>query len=167
MGGCIALQYALDRQDTLDGLALSAPLAKLEAVNPLQMAAARVVSVVAPSTGVFEVDSSTVSRDPDVVHDYDDDPLVLHEKLPARTITEIASAINRFPDRLPRLRLPLLVMGGTADKLVPPEAATMVHDLAGSEDKTLIEYEGLFHEILNEPEQDEVLDDLVDWLKAT
>jgi acylglycerol lipase len=157
----------LDRQDTLDGLALSAPLAKLEAANPVQLAAARVVSAVAPATGVFKVDSSTVSRDPEVVHAYDDDPLVLHDKLPARTITELAAAIKRFPDRLPGLRLPLLVMAGTADKLVPPEAATMVHDLAGSKDKTLIEYEGLYHEILNEPEQDEVLDDLVEWLKAT
>lgn len=167
MGGLIALEYALDRQDTLDGLALSAPLAKLDAANPLQLAAARVVSAVAPATGVFKVDSSTVSRDPEVVTAYDDDPLVVHDKLPARTVTEIAAAVNRFPDRLPSLRLPLLVMGGTADRLVPPEAARMVHDLAGSEDKTLIEYEGLYHEILNEPEQDEVLDDLVEWLKAT
>jgi alpha-beta hydrolase superfamily lysophospholipase len=166
-GGLIALEYALDRQDTLDGLALSAPLAKLEAASPVQLAAARVVSAVAPATGVFKVESSTVSRDPEVVHAYDDDPLVFHDKLPARTITEIAAAVKRFPDRLPGLRVPLLVMAGTADKLVPPEAATMVHDLAGSKDKTLIEYEGLYHEILNEPEQDEVLDDLVEWLKST
>jgi acylglycerol lipase len=167
MGGLIALQYALDYGDTLDGLALSAPLAKLNAANPVQLAAARVVSVVAPSTGVFKVDSSTVSRDPEVVRAYDADPLVLHDKLPARTVTEIAAAINRFPERLPSLRLPLLVMVGSGDELVPPDAAEMVHDLAGSQDKTLIEYDGLFHEILNEPEQDEVLDDLVEWLTST
>ena len=129
--------------------------------------AARAVSAVAPSFGVFKVDSSTVSRDPEVVRAYDEDPLVLHDKLPARTVTEIAAAIERFPERLPSLRVPLLVMVGTADELVPPDAAAMVHELAGSEDKTFIEYEGLYHEILNEPEQDEVMDDLVEWLKAT
>jgi acylglycerol lipase len=167
LGGCIALEYALDYRDTLDGLALSAPLAKLEAASPVQLVAARAVSAVAPSFGVYKVDSSTVSRDPEVVRAYDEDPLVLHDKLPARTVTEIAAAIERFPDRLSSLRVPLLVMVGTADELVPPEASEMVEELAGSEDRTLIEYEGLYHEILNEPEQDEVMDDLVEWLKAT
>ncbi len=167
LGGCVALEYALDYRDTLDGLALSAPLAKLDVANPVQLVAARAVSAVAPSFGVYKVDSSAVSRDPEVVRDYDEDPLVLHDKLPARTVAEIAAAIERFPDRLPSLTVPLLVQVGTADELVPPEAAEMVEELAGSEDRTLIEYEGLYHEVLNEPEQKEVMDDLVEWLKAT
>ena len=37
---------------------------------------------------------------------------------------------------------------------------------AGSEDKTLKRYDGLFHEILNEPERQQVLDDMADWLDA-
>lgn len=166
MGGCIALEYALDHQEALDGLILSAPLAQLGTASSIEMAAARVVSAVAPATGVFKVDSSTVSRDPDVVRAYDEDPLVLHGKLPARTITELAAAIKVFPERVPDLKLPLLVMVGTADELVPPDAARMVVERAGSADKRLIEYEGLFHEILNEPEQDRVLDDLIGWLKS-
>ncbi|MDP9188396.1 MAG: hypothetical protein M3O25_04020 [Actinomycetota bacterium] len=40
----------------------------------------------------------------------------------------------------------------------------MVHAGASSADKKLIEYDGLYHEILNEPEQDQVMDDLVAWL---
>jgi acylglycerol lipase len=166
-GGLIALEYALENEVMLDGLALSAPLAKLGTASPIEMAAARAVARVSPGFGVYKVDSSTVSRDPEVVRAYDEDPLVAHGRLPAQTITELAAAIESFPARLPSLTLPLLVMVGTADELVPPEAAVMVEQLAGSEDRTLIEYEGLFHEILNEPEQDEVLDDLVAWLKAT
>lgn len=42
----------------------------------------------------------------------------------------------------------------------------MVHERAGSADKKLIEYEGLYHQILNEPEQAKVMDDLVAWLDA-
>jgi acylglycerol lipase len=164
MGGAIALEYALDRPQTIEALVLSAPLAKLEAASPVQLAAARLISVVAPATGIAKVDSSKVSRDPAVVTAYDEDPLVLHGKLPARTITELAAAIERFPRRLPELTLPLLVIVGAADELVPPDAARMVAELAGSADKQLIEYEGLHHEIFNEPEQDEVLDDLVAWL---
>ena len=55
-------------------------------------------------------------------------------------------------------------MVGTDDRLVPPDASRMVAAEAGSRDKKLIEYDGLFHEILNEPEQERVMDDLVAWL---
>ncbi len=166
MGGCIALEYALDRQETLDALVLSAPLTKLAAASRIELAGARLVSAVAPGTGVVGVDSSQVSRDPDVVKAYDDDPLVLHDKLPARTVAELAAVIKRLPGRLPQLTVPLLVMVGDADVLVPPDAAREVEELAGSKDKEIIEYHGLFHEIFNEPEQEQVLDDLVEWLKA-
>jgi acylglycerol lipase len=166
MGGAISLEYALEHQERIDGLVLSAPAAALEAASPLQLAAGRVLSAVAPSLGVFAVDSSTISRDPEVVRAYDEDPMVFHGKLPARTVSELAGAIKAFPDRTPSLELPLLVMVGTADRLVPPDAARMVHERASSADKRLIEYDGLYHEILNEPEQDRVMDDLVAWLDS-
>jgi acylglycerol lipase len=166
MGGAIALQYALDRQEEIDGLVLSAPAAALEAASRLELAAGRVLSAVAPGVGVFPVDSATISRAPEVVRAYDEDPIVFHKKLPARTVAELAGAIQAFPERTPGLRLPLLVMLGTGDELVLPDGGRMVHERAGSADKRLIEYEGLYHEILNEPEQDKVMDDLVQWLDA-
>jgi alpha-beta hydrolase superfamily lysophospholipase len=164
MGGALALQFALDRQDELDGLVLSAPAAALEAASRFELFAGRTLSVVAPNLGVFPVDPTAVSRDPEVVRDYESDPLNYHRKLPARTVAELADAIEDFPGRLPGLTIPLLVMVGTADRLVPPDASRMVEREAGSADKRLIEYEGLFHEILNEPEQNKVMDDLVAWL---
>jgi alpha-beta hydrolase superfamily lysophospholipase len=166
MGGAIALQFALDREDEIDGLVLSAPAADADAATRVELLAGRVLSVVAPGAGVFPVDSSTISRDPEVVRAYDEDPMVFHKKLPARTVAELAQAIQKFPERTPGLKLPLLVMLGTGDELIPPAAGRMVHERAGSADKRLIEYDGLYHEILNEPEQDKVMDDLVQWLDA-
>ena len=164
MGGALALEFALERQHELAGLVLSAPATDLEAASRLQLLAGRVLSAVSPNAGVFDVDADSVSRDPEVVRDYVSDPLNHHEKLPARTVSELAGAIGGFPARLPGLTLPLLVMVGTADRLVPPAASYMVHELAGSADKRLITYEGLFHEIMNEPEQERVMNDLVAWL---
>ncbi len=164
MGGCLALAYALRHQDRLDGLALSGAVAAVETASPVERVLGAVLSAVAPAVGVFEVDPKLVSRDPEVVRDYEQDPLNHHGKLPARTVAEITREVRGFHDRVPELRLPLLVMYGTADDLVVPDGSVMVHERAGSEDKRIIPYEGLYHEILNEPERGRVVEDLVAWL---
>ena len=166
MGGAVALAYAIDRQDRLDGLVLSAPVAALEAASPVTRLAGRVLSAIAPRAGVYDIDSTAVSRDPGVVRDYDADPLNHHGKLPARTVAELTSAVATFPDAVERLTLPILTMHGSADRLTPPEGSEMVVERAGSEDKSIIRYEGLYHELLNEPERKKVLDDIVAWIEA-
>jgi len=166
MGGCIAIVYALAHQAKLDGLVLSAPLAALDAAPlPLRIVA-RGLSVVLPDVGLFEVSADAVSRDPAEVKAYQDDPLTFGGKLPARTLQELADAVGRFEAEAHGLSVPLLVMIGTADALVPPTAGRMIHDKASSADKTLKTYDGFFHEIFNEPagERDRPLNDLAAWL---
>ena len=166
MGGAVALSYALAHQDRVRGLILSAPLAVLEAASPLTWLAGRVLSAVVPKLGVYEIDSTAVSRDPAVVRDYDADPLNYHGRLPARTVAELSAAIGSFPDRLGDLTLPLLTMHGTDDRLVPPRASELVIERGGSADKSIIRYDGLYHELLNGPERERVLDDIVGWMEA-
>jgi acylglycerol lipase len=164
MGGCVALAYALAYQDKLDGLLLSAPLAALEAASAATRLIGKALSIAAPQVGVYAVDPTLVSRDPEVVRAYQEDPLVFHGKLPARTVGELASTVEGFPGRVPELTLPLLVMHGSGDRIVPQAASLMVHGGAQSDDKRLELYDGLYHEILNEPEQQRVMDDIVAWL---
>src|SRR4051794_4291419 len=164
MGGAVALSYTVEHEDALDALVLSAPLAALEAASPVQRAAGRVLSIVAPKLGVVAIDSTAVSRDPQVVKDYEADPLNHHGRLPARTVGELTSAIDGYPEAVKRFRLPMLVMHGTADRLTPIAGSEMVVENASSSDKTFKRYDGLFHEILNEPEREQVLGDIADWL---
>jgi alpha-beta hydrolase superfamily lysophospholipase len=166
MGGFIALAFATRRQDELRGLILSAPVAVLDAASPVQRIAGQVLSAIAPNLGVFAIDSSSVSRDPDVVTDYDADPLNYHGKLPARTVHEMAQEVARFPESVPSITLPLLVQVGTGDRLVPPKSSELVYEWASSEDKTIKRYDGLYHEIFNEPEREQVVADTLAWLDA-
>jgi acylglycerol lipase len=166
MGGTVAVAYALRRQDKLDGLALSAPLAAIEAAPlPLRIVA-RVLSKIAPGAGILDIDAGDVSRDPDEVRAYDADPLNHRGKLPARTVQELADTIGTFHDGVPAITVPLLVMLGTGDQLVPTDGCRMVHDRAGSADKTLRVYDGFYHELFNEPagERERPLGDLAAWL---
>jgi acylglycerol lipase len=164
MGGGISIAYAVRHQETLAGLVLSAPVADPNAANAVTRAMSRIVSAIAPDLGVYSVDAALVSRDPEVVRHYEEDPLVYHGKLPARTVAEMTAAVARFPDEVVDLRLPLLVMHGGADELVPDAGSRMIHERASSEDKTLEIWDGLYHEILNEPEQERVLELVVSWL---
>ena len=164
MGGCVAIAYALAHQERLAGLALSAPLAALEAAPLPLRVAGRVLSVVAPKTGVYQVDAQAVSRDPEVVRDYEQDPLNHHGKLPARTVAELADAIAGFEAAAPRLTVPLLVLHSPDDALAPFAGGEMIHARASSADKTFVRYDGLAHELLNEPEREQVLERLASWL---
>lgn len=164
MGGFLALAFATRRQDEIRGLMLSAPVAVLEAASPVQRVAGHVLSAVAPTFGVYEIDSATVSRDPEMVRDYDADPLNFHGKLPARTVHEMAQEVARFPESVPGITVPLLIQVGTGDRLVPPQSSELVYEWASSEDKTIERYDGLYHEILNEPERAAVVADTIAWL---
>jgi acylglycerol lipase len=164
MGGTIALSYALAHQQRLAGLVLSGPLAALDPVPAPMRITARTLSAVAPRTPLIAIDSSLVSRDPAVVADYRADPLVHHGKLPARTVVELADAIEAFPGAVGAITVPTLIMYGTDDGLCPPDGSVMLSQRIGSADKTLTPYPGLYHEILNEPEREQVLDELCSWL---
>lgn len=166
MGGAIAISYSLEHQDRLAGLILSGPVAALDAAPAPMRVAARILSAVAPRLPLFEIDASLVSRDPAVVKAYVEDPLVHHGKLPVRSVAELAGAVDGFPERVPSITVPTLIMHGTEDHLAPLEGSVMLNQRIGASDKTFHRYAGLYHEIFNEPEQQRVIDDLAQWLSV-
>ena len=166
MGGALSIAYAVRHQERLAGLILSAPLAAMEAATTAQRVIGSALSRIAPRLGIVGIDASAVSRDPQVVTDYEADPLNHHGKLPARTVAELLTAVERFPDDVTTLRLPILALHGTADRLTPIAGTRMVIERASSKDKRMIEYDGLFHEILNEPEREQVVTDITAWIEA-
>jgi alpha-beta hydrolase superfamily lysophospholipase len=165
MGGLLAVCFALAHQDLLSGLILSAPLAALEAASPTTRLAARVLSALTPRLGVIGVDSTLVSRDPEVVRSYEADPLVFHGKLPARTVFELERAVRSLPKTVHTITVPTLIMYGSADRLCPPAGSLGLNDCIGAQDRTLKVYDGLYHEIFNEPEQERVMEDVCAWLR--
>jgi len=168
MGGAIALGCALQFPDALKGLVLSAPaLAIGEDVSVLKSWLVRLLSSVAPGVGALTLPASAISRDPAVVSAYEQDPLVYRGPIPARTLAELLAAIKDFPERVPRLRVPVLVQHGTADKLVPYDRNRPLYAALGQPKlRATRTYDGLFHEIYNEPERDRVIGDLEAWLET-
>ena len=167
LGALIALDYVTSGgADGLAGLALSGAVLDPTVANRVELAIAPILSRIAPNLGTSAIDPAGVSRDPAVVANYAADPLNYHGKIRSRSGAESLSAIARVIDRLPSLTLPTLVMHGAEDPISAPSGSQTVVDRIGTEDLSVKFYDGLFHEIFNEPEQDAVLDDVVAWLDS-
>ncbi|MCU4184510.1 lysophospholipase [Acidiferrimicrobium sp. IK] len=154
MGGLIAAAYAEDHQDRLAGLGLSGPLLF---APPELLALADAPEI--PDLGLADA----VSSDPAVVADYKADPLN-YLGPPPRGFLRAAGELIEVRRRLSELTVPILVMQGSADLLVSPQALRDVVAAVSSEDLTARLWPGLWHEIFNEPTRAEVLAVLRDWI---
>lgn len=168
MGGLIATHYALRHQRDLAALVLSGPALQIgDDVAPLLKKLSSVIARVAPSlpvTPASKSPESVLSRDPVVQEMFDSDPLCYTGKVRARMGYEMMRAAEEGRARASELRLPLLVMYGTEDKLVNPSGAKLLYQRASSADKTIKNWPDCRHEIFNELEKDEVITFMADWL---
>ena len=166
MGGAIALGCALKYENALRALVLSAPaLAVAEEPSFFKRLTVRALSSLRPDSGVMKIPARAISRDLSVVRAYESDPLVFHDAIPARTAHELLEAMASLRNRAHELRLPVLIQHGSADELVPLAAVHPVYQALGLERRrTLRIYNGLYHEVYNEPERERVIGDLVSWL---
>jgi acylglycerol lipase len=166
VGGPVAISYAVKNQDQINGLITSGANLASKVASPLLMSLAGLISAIAPRMGITSIDANLISRDPEVVKAYINDPLVFHGKIPARTGAELIRVWKTLPAIIPEIKLPLLVLQGTADGLSDPAGSKMLYDRASSKEKALRLYEGFYHEIFNEKEHEIVMRDMEGWLNA-
>ncbi|HCW75158.1 MAG TPA: alpha/beta hydrolase [Candidatus Marinimicrobia bacterium] len=168
MGGAIATAFVLENQiKTLNGLLLSGAAVKVgEDISAFLQAMSSVISAILPTISTITLDSSAISRDPAVVSHYDQDPLNFRGPIPARTGAELIKAQKQIQKHAGKLIIPTLIMHGTADRLADPNGSRILYEKALSSDKTLKLYDGFYHEILNDPEKQRVLDDMLSWMES-
>jgi alpha-beta hydrolase superfamily lysophospholipase len=165
MGGTIAVAYSIKYQQDLTGLITSgASLTGAVAAPPLLLAMASIASALLPKAGITVLDASAISRDRSVVEAYENDPLVYRGKIPARTGAELARMWRELPPLMPEIKLPVLILHGSSDRLASPQGSKLLYERVSSTDKTLKIYDGLYHEVFNEPEREQVMQDVEQWL---
>jgi alpha-beta hydrolase superfamily lysophospholipase len=163
LGALMSMVYSVRQRPRIAAQVASAPALDSELrEQKVKLTAVNLLGGVLPNVVIpTGLDSKGVSRDPAVVAAYESDPLV-HDKgslgLAKGTFSamDVMMAQTEFP-------VPLLIVHGTGDRLTVPAASTrFVEQVSG--DVTLIEYDGMFHEPHNEPEQAEVFADIMAWL---
>mgnify|MGYP000510080834 CR=1 FL=1 len=167
MGGGIVFTYGVEHPDDYSAMVLSGPAVDAQdSVSPVMVLLAKVLGRVAPGLPVENLPVGAVSRDPQVVAAYENDPLVHHGKLPAGIARALIGVGQTMPQRAAAISAPLLVVHGEADKLVPVEGSKRLVECVGSDDVHLKIYPDLYHEVFNEPEQERVLDDVTSWIES-
>ena len=167
MGGLIATNYLIERSDAFTGVILSGPaIEPADEPSVLLMLVSRILSAVAPKMGVLGLDAHAISRDPSVVTAYQNDPLVYGGKISARLALEMLKAMQNAEAKAAQIQLPMLLLHGAYDTLATPEGSQMLFDTISSDDKQIKIYPEMYHEIFNEPERDDVLSDMTDWMNA-
>lgn len=167
LGGLVATHYALRHPDALDGMVLSGPALELQpSVTRGQIAAARLFGTIAPNLPAQPVDDSEFVSTPQARRELADDPLIDHDKLPARSAKAALLGIAEVQARMAEISVPFLVMHGDTDKATNIEGSRRLHRVAKSTDKTLQVWEGQYHDLLHEPRRQEVITLVTEWLDA-
>lgn len=164
LGGLIALDYTLDHQGGTRGLILSAPGLSSDGLSPVLVTASKILSRVAPGLALATgLPVTGISRDPAVQAAYTNDKLN-HAVGTPRLATESFAAVKRVRARGADLRLPLLLIHGAADPIVPLQASTTFFNTVASSDKTLIPYLDVVHEPHNDLGWQQVVADVTNWI---
>ncbi|MEE9372069.1 MAG: lysophospholipase [Saprospiraceae bacterium] len=166
MGGLIATAYCtLYRPDNLNGVITSGAALKVDDSPVLQTIAPFLSEIIAHAK-TKSIGSQDISRDADVVADYDSDPKVYRGGIKMRTASEILLRIKKTNRIAHLFTQPVLFMHGSADQITNPEGTIHFCEKCNSVDKELKMWDGFFHELINEPEKEEVIKYMVQWLNA-
>lgn len=166
MGGLISLAYALRHQDTLDGVIASGAALRLAVKVPVikEFVGKHVASIWPTLSMGNELDPHHLTHDEEVVQAYIDDPLV-HDRVTPRFFVEFTQAMQFTLNGAGALSsIPLLMFHGEADPIVAAEGTSEFFANAGSQDKKIEIFAGMYHEVLNEVDKDKALDLVQNWL---
>jgi acylglycerol lipase len=162
-GGVTSAIYVLDNASELAGFICESFAFQVPAPG-FALAAIKGLSHIAPRLPVLKLKNEDFSRDPQAVAALNDDPLTLDEVQPAMTVAALVRADERLRESFPQIKLPLLIMHGTADKATVCQGSEFFYETAGSADKTLKLYEGHYHDLLNDLGKEQVVADITSWI---
>ncbi|MQL78826.1 hypothetical protein Taro_011260 [Colocasia esculenta] len=168
-GGAVVLKAASHPHiaSMLEGIILTSPALRVKPAHPIVGAIAPVVSVVAPK---FQFKGANkrgipVSRDPAAMQAKYSDPLVYTGPIRVRTGYEILRISSYLMQNLPSVTIPFFVLHGTSDRVTDPLASQDLYHKAASLYKDIKLYEGFLHDLLFEPEREEIGADIIHWME--
>ncbi len=167
LGGLLVLTFAIKYQAGLKGVIATSPgLRSPIHDQKLKVAMAKLFGSIAPSIQLpSDLEVTALSRDQNVVNAYINDPLV-HDRISLGFGKAGLNATDLVFNHAAEFSVPLLIMHSKIDKITYPSGSEDFARLVGKagNDVTLKLWDGLYHELHNEPEKAEVFKFMAEWL---
>ena len=165
MGGLIAALYTAIHKPAIRGLILIAPAVRLgESVSAFKQKLTSLFGRIFPGMPTTAINPELLSRDEQVVADYENDPLIFHGKIPAVTGLEMLRAGKSLREQMDLIKVPVLIMHGQEDRLTSPQGSRELYEGIGSSDKTIKIYENMQHDLLHEPDKQQIFHEIREWM---
>jgi alpha-beta hydrolase superfamily lysophospholipase len=166
LGGNLVLNFTLRRRPKVAGAIVTGPWLKLAFDPPaVQVVLGRVMDKIAPGfTQNSKLDTAALSHDVQVVNAYNNDPLV-HDLISARLYVGMYDSGLWALEHASEFPVPLLLMHGMEDRITSAQASREFAERGGKQ-VTWRPWEGMYHEIHNEPEKAKVLEAMTTWMDA-
>jgi len=165
-GSLIAIDYVLHGGTGVSGLIASGPLLAQAEVSPLLVWLSKFIVRIYPAFSMdIGLDATSLSRDPEIVRAYQDDPLV-HSLATARFGAAVEETIAWCQEHAAEMELPIFVVYGEKDRLVPPEGTERFYNNMHASDRSLYVVPEGFHEPHNDLDKDAVLAEIGAWIRA-
>lgn len=167
LGGLISFRYALAYPETLKALVVSSPyFGRKTEVDAVTRTLAPVLSFMLPRLQLsVPFAPENVCRDPEIVQQYANDPLVGRKATPRWFIESSRAALACHQGLTQGMKLPVLFLQAGDDLLVDPEATRTVFGLVPHDQKAFKLYPGKYHEIFNDPGCEAVFQDILNWMQ--
>lgn len=165
MGGNVVINYALRRPQGLSGFIATSPFLRLAFSPPKwKMTFGRIIDKVYPSlTMPNELDLQALSKDQDEIEAYSKDPMI-HDKVSTRFSLEFMETGEWALEHASTLKIPMLLLHGTKDRITSHEASKEFAERAGSNAEIHLIENG-FHELHHDVERQELFKAIRDWLQ--
>ncbi len=167
LGGQHVVRYVATYPKDVDGMILECPgVSQNLGIPKGKYIAGRLLSILNVKRYFHnDLQFEFASHDPEVIEELRNDPLRF-EKVTARFGIEGLKAAKRAMASAPEITLPSLILQAGDDKMVLVEKSKEFFDTLGSQDKTWLFYEGLYHDLHSELEKERVLGDIERWLEV-
>jgi len=167
LGGSIVLNYLLEHpKNGLKGIIATSPALETAFTPPaFKVALGKIMrNIYGAYLENNGLEVNHISRDPKVVQDYINDPLV-HPKISAELGISTLERGKLAIEKVGKIHIPVLLMHGSDDKITAAAGSQKFVDKAQG-DITFKLWEGLYHETHNEPEKEEVFAYFLDWVQS-
>lgn len=157
-GGLVVIVTMLEKHLNVHGVILSSPCLKLKNLPPLpKVLGAKLIHRFVPGfMADSQISKQPATRNVEIREKFRRDPLRV-TKVSVRWYIELEKAMKRsFKEAKQFPNVPLLLMQAGEDGIIDKEGVKQWYHLLSIETKIYKEWPHLYHELFNEPEQEEV-----------